>query len=96
MKTELIKAILIDESGRLCVFPENEKFNFIYRSAMEVHWDQESLFLYSPKPREWSYFDWYRQILAAVKSEYGYDLSITKETSFTNIPEFLKKAILEL
>jgi hypothetical protein len=37
MKTDFIKEIKIDESGRLCIFPEKEKFALIYRSAAEVH-----------------------------------------------------------
>ena len=48
MKTDFIKEIKIDESGRLCIFPEKEKFTLIYRSAAEVHWDNDHLFLYSP------------------------------------------------
>ena len=94
MKISLIKEIQIDTLGRLIVFPQKEKFSFIWRSATGVHWDDKGLFLYSPKPRGWSYFNWYTQIVGAVKSEYGIDLLPTKETIWVEIPDNLKKQIL--
>jgi hypothetical protein len=93
MKTDFIREIKIDDTGRLCITPEKEDFSFIYRSAMEVHWDAKEKFLYSPKPREWSYFDWYLQIIAAAKDEYGCALSVNKSTMWQNVPDFLKQQI---
>ena len=94
MKICLINEIKIDQAGRLLVFPEGQKFQFIWRSAKEVHWDDKGLFLYSPKPREWSYFNWYTQIVGAVKSEYGIDLLPQKDTIWSDISDDLKKQIL--
>ncbi|WP_426667222.1 hypothetical protein ACPPVU_14450 [Mucilaginibacter sp. McL0603] len=96
MKNDGIKEVAIDDSGRLCIFPETEKFTYIYRTATEVHWDNKDMFLYSPKPREWSYLDWYKHIINVVKNECYCNLSLTKNTLFTNIPEILKKEILAL
>ena len=61
----------------------------IYREAAEVHWDNNKLFLYSPKPREWSYFDWYKHILKVANC----NLLLTKNTVWTNIPLALKDQI---
>jgi len=63
-KPDLIIEIGIDTKERLYVKPENESYPMIYSEAAEVHWDAEGRFLYSPKPREWSYFDWFTQILS--------------------------------
>jgi len=93
MRQDGIKEIGIDDTGRLCIMPEEVKFSLIYRTAMEVHWDERGLFLYSPKPREWSYFDWYLQILAAAK-ECNCRLSLTGKTVWINIPSSLKQQIL--
>lgn len=93
MKTDQIKEIEIDDSGRLCIFPEKEKFTMIYRTATEVHWDNEKLFLYSPKPRDWSYFDWYKHIINVV-NDCGCTLLLTKETVWTNISSSLKEQIV--
>jgi hypothetical protein len=93
VKNDNIQEIRIDESGRLCITPEKENFAYIYRTAMEVHWDEKGLFLYSPKPREWSYFDWYVQILAAAKDG-SCQLYLTDKTFWVNIPASLKEQIL--
>jgi hypothetical protein len=47
---------------------------------MEIQWDAEGHYLYSRKPREWSYVQWIQQIIAAVKGEYGCTLVIILET----------------
>jgi len=94
METDNIKEIRIDNSGRLCIFPENQKFTMIFTLAKEVHWDNDQYFLYSPKLKEWSYFEWYKHIIGVVK-ECNVTLVMTKETIWTNIPQSLKKDILE-
>lgn len=93
MKTDNIKQIEIDESGRLRIYPENERFTLIYRSAAEVHWDNKEDFLFSPMPREWSYLDWYKHIISVVKDEYGCELLPTDNTTWINIPPQLKEEI---
>jgi hypothetical protein len=42
MKTDYIKEIRIDSSGRLCIYPEKEKFTWVWRTATEVHWMRKS------------------------------------------------------
>ncbi len=93
MNLEKISEIAIDDSGRLIVKPMKQNFEHIYRSALEVHWDSKKECLYSPKPREWTYLDWYKQIISAVESEYGYELVLTVETKWTNTPDTLKHDI---
>jgi len=94
MKTDFIKRIEIDESGRLLIFPEKEIFTLIWRSATEVHWDQKHSFLYSPQPREWSYLDWYKHITSVVNNEYDIDLLLTPNTEWNNVPSSLKEQII--
>ena len=67
MTTENIIEIGIDDKERIYIRPETNTFEFIYRAAAEVGWDEKEIFLYSPKPGEWTYFDWYRQIIMATK-----------------------------
>jgi hypothetical protein len=93
VKTDNIKEIGIDASGRLCIFPEKENFSMIWRAASEVHWDNNNSFLYSPKPREWSYYDWFKHIIATVKDA-GCDLILTNDTLWINIPDLLKQEII--
>lgn len=92
MKTDHIREIKIDEQGRLCITPKATDFSLIYRSAMEVYWDENGKFLYSPKPREWSYFDWYLQILSATL-DCSCMLFLTEKTVWSNVPDELKHQI---
>jgi len=55
MDIDSIAEIAIDDDGRLCVRPATVVLPYIWREAMQVHWDDRKGLLYSPKPREWSY-----------------------------------------
>lgn len=90
--TDAIEAVGIDDSGSLWVKPTTAAFPYIYREAMEVHWDAEQLRLYSPKPRDWSYVDWFKQIKDAAL-EQGVKLTLERTTSWSNIDDDLQKAI---
>ena len=83
----------IDGDERLFLRPRAGTFSHIYRAAMQVEWDPVRLVLQSPKPREWSYLDWFRQIIAAAASEYSVRLKSTPATIWTNVPEVLRAEI---
>lgn len=96
MKKDEIKEISIDSTGRLCIVPLKEKFPYIYRSATEVHWDDKGGFLYAPSNLNGvSHSDWFKQIVSAVKSEYGCLLYISKNTMWTNIPAEITEQIVK-
>ena len=89
MSLDVIKEVGIDADGRLRVRPGSERFPGIYREAMEVGWDATGNFLFSPKPREWSYLDWFRQILEAARI-HGCELRVSDETLWSDIdPELV-------
>ena len=89
-----IAEIRIDDAGRLCVVPELADFTHIYRAGMEVHWDEQGDFLYSPPSRDWTYVRWFEQILEAARGECGYELTVTSLTRWVAIEPSLKQAIL--
>lgn len=95
MTTDNIIEIGIDNQDRLFIKPDQQTFEYIYRTAAEVNWDNKEKSLYSPKPREWTYYVWYRYIIAIVKDEYGCNLQLTNKTKWTNIPNDLKQQITE-
>lgn len=94
MNTDNIKEISINSLDRLCIYPEKEFFTLIWRSATEIHWDNNKSFLYSPKPREWSYFDWFKHITSVIRDEYNCDLLLTENTLWENIPDYLRQLII--
>ncbi|MFC4528917.1 hypothetical protein ISN76_20285 [Dyella halodurans] len=79
-----IAKIEIDADGRLHVVPASCNFPLIYREAMDVHWDGERRSLHSPQPREWPYFRWLQQIIAAAR-EQGVSLHLSESTEWLNI-----------
>ena len=89
-----VTGIEIDDQGRLLVFPGEVDYSFIYRSATGVHWDQDRRALVGPAPKEWSYLDWYKNIVASVRSEYGDALEATGATSWVNVADVLQADIL--
>jgi hypothetical protein len=95
MTVDRILEIGIDEKERLFIKSQTEQFEFIYRDASGVNWDDKERVLYSPKPSELTYLDWFKQIILATKGEYGCELKVTSETKWTNIPEELKIKICE-
>jgi hypothetical protein len=92
MQTDTIEAIGIDEQGSLWVKPSAATFPYIYREAMEVHWDPKRQCLYSPRPREWSYGVWFKQITEAAR-EQGVELRIEQTTLWSGIDADLQTAI---
>lgn len=92
MRTDAIEAVGVEDDGSLWVKPATATFPNIYRETMEVHWDAKRLRLYSPKPRAWSYVDWFKQIRKAAR-EQGVELTLEQTTSWLNVDADLQQAI---
>ncbi len=85
MAPDSIIEVMIDPMGRLIIVPFSNTYPMIYREAVEVHWDARGKFLYSPKPREWTCFDWFRHIVSTAG-----DFILSQQTKWTNIPPELR------
>ena len=91
-----ITKIEVLPSNELSVTPIvnwNDFFQFIYRTATGVSWNDKDQCFMSPAPKEWSHFDWYVNIVTSVISEMGVNLTITPDTKWLNVPESLKNEI---
>ncbi len=99
MKKEVIAEIGIDDKGRLFISPATAKFPSIYREAMDVHWDEDSNYLFGAELRHyewsWGYIEWFKQIIAAAKKQ-SIELVISEKTKWINVPDNLQKEILSL
>jgi hypothetical protein len=93
MRQDTILEIGLDKLERLYIKPKTERFPMIYRSACEVHWDNDVLYLSSPKPREWSYLDWYKHIYSLIQTGYDCKLTLSTETNWINIKDTLRQNI---
>ena len=88
--------ISCNPQGHLSVKPDSNvcgTFEFIYRDASGVRWDEHNKSLVAYEPERWSAFDLYRQILSAVKNEYGCQLFTNTETRWSNVPEAIRQMI---
>ncbi|WP_396637412.1 hypothetical protein [Maribacter sp. R77961] len=93
MDRDEILVIKVDDKGKLNIKPYSTTYPMIYRSATEVHWDNDKKTLYSPKPKDWSYLEWYLHIVGVVKAECSVILELTNKTEWINIPDELKAEI---
>jgi len=96
MISDEILEIGIDDLERLYIKPKFQKFTLIYRTATQVHWDSKNGFLFSPKPIDWTYLDWYKHITKVAKNECFCELLLNEDTLFINISRELKNEILKL
>jgi len=95
MRKDSILEIGIDKNERLYIKPKKEKFTLIYRTATEINWDNKAELLYSPKPREWDYFDWYKHIIEVILNECNCELELSENTIWNNITDNLKSSIMK-
>ncbi len=96
MTKDGISEIGIDGEQRFYIKPETQTFEYIYRAAAEVGWDDTRKFLFSPKPRGWNYYMWYRHIINIAKDECGCLLYLNDRTNWTNISDELKQQIIKI
>jgi len=85
-----IEQVEIEQQGRLCVTPASGDFEMVYREAMEVYWDRDQRFLFSPIPREMTYPQWFSQIVLAVEYQNGVKLALTEHTRWIGVSESLR------
>ena len=90
-----VAGISIDEDGRLLIRPRRAEdiFQYVYRAAAEVQWDEVQACFATPKPREWSYLQWFQHARAAIRSELGRDFELNGRTTWANVPDLLRAEI---
>ena len=91
MRDEPILEIGVEASGRLFVRPAQTTFEQIYRAALGVNWDDARGALISSVPREWTFTQWFQQVLAAAFDEYGVVLKLTHLTKWSDVPAELQR-----
>src|SRR5450830_1756627 len=96
MNSYEIAEIGVDDKGQLYVAPKTKTFLYIYREAMEIHWNNEGRYLFAPSPPRANLAKpiwWFNQIMAAAKKQ-SCELRITPETKWHNVPQQLKEEIV--
>ncbi|WP_299599453.1 hypothetical protein [uncultured Microbulbifer sp.] len=96
MKIEEISKVEIIENGELYVILKSggqPTYQYIYREAAEVYWDESQKGFKSPPPRKWRHSEWYQHIVSVAASGLGISLRLTKNTVWSNVPERTKTDI---
>jgi hypothetical protein len=93
MNIEIISEIWTD-NDRINVKPIKKSFEFIWRDASGIAWDDSKKLLHNKEMKEWNYYNWFQQIIFATLSEYGCLLIVTSNTNYRNISDELKNEII--
>lgn len=96
MDKDSIAEIGVDEQGRLYVAPQTKAFPYIYREAMEIHWDDTNHYLFAPPPPRAELAQpiwWFQQIIAAAK-EQACELRLAPDTKWHGISQQLREEII--
>lgn len=84
METSRILKVAILPDGCIGVFPDskNGMYQYIYREAAGVYWDDSKGCFKSTPPEEWGSSKWYQQIVSVVRSGLGLQLILCPETEY--------------
>jgi hypothetical protein len=96
METVSIRRIAVDRAGRVRVTPDlpdrAEGYEWIYRAALSVRWDDATRELYVLPVPYLTALDEYRLILRAAREEYGHNLVIASGYAFDHVTPELEAA----
>ena len=70
-----------------------DMYQYIYREAADVYWDNDRKAFKAPAPRKWSHSDWYHHIVSLVASSLKIDLELTNKTNWINVSPQTKNEI---
>jgi hypothetical protein len=88
MESIAISVVEVDPAGTLRLRPNigtAENYEHIYRTALAVRWLREERMLTTISLHSWPQSRCFRQILEAVRSEYGQILKLTPDTQWVNV-----------
>ncbi|HSF90846.1 MAG TPA: hypothetical protein VLA51_01440 [Paracoccaceae bacterium] len=95
METCPILKVAVLADGRTAVFPESKQadYQYVYREAAGVYWDQAIGCFVSTPPQEWSPQKWYQQIISVVKSGVGLQMILTADTEYESADDGFEASI---
>ena len=100
MHRDNILEIGIDLEGRLFVRPRSQEFQFIYRMASGVRWDEKRCCIMISTDSRLPLVEWFKLIWRGAAQEYGVRLQIGSDAVWTGIApgdrQAVEASILEL
>lgn len=95
METSPILKVAVLADGRTAVFPESKRadYQYVYREAAGVYWDQAMGCFVSTLPQEWSPQKWYQHIVSVVRSGVGLQMTLTRDTEYESSKDGFEASI---
>jgi len=100
MKTEIINKVVLTNNNELLLILVGEgkaMYQYVYREAAGVYWDNNQKGFKSTELKEWTVCDWFFHIKEIVKTGLNVDLKVSDTLIWENIPEIeqtkIKKAL---
>jgi hypothetical protein len=90
MEREIIKGVCLNDAKELLLILEGggkSMYQYVYRAAAGVYWDNENCGFKSTPIIDWSCAKWFSHILSSVNSELGVELVLGKSVNWQNLPE---------
>ena len=87
---ETIKIIELTNANELFLGLESEgksSYQYIYREALGVYWDEDNHGFKSTELKDWSHSKWFTHIVFVVKSGLNLELQLSSKAKWVNIPE---------
>jgi hypothetical protein len=88
MNRETISSIELLDTGELLLALQGQghpDYQFVYRGAAGVYWDQARHGFKSTPLKKWSCSTWFLQIVCVVRQELGVELHLCKNSTWRNI-----------
>jgi len=98
MSSETINKVVLLDTGELLLGLEGNGepiYQYIYREAAGVYWDEIHNGFKSTPLKEWSCSEWFSHIISIVKSGLGVELKLSGQALWQNVPEQDKTEIIE-
>jgi len=85
---EVINSVILNSSNELVLRiagKGNPSYQYVYREAKGVYWDQDQIGFKSTPLGEWTISKWFFHIIAVVKQGLNLDLEMSNNVTWENI-----------
>ena len=96
MKTETVNTVALNENKELILKIAGEgkpSYQYVYREAAGVYWDEKEKCFKSTPLREWSVSKWFFHIKDIVKIGLNLNLEMDNNITWENIPTYEQEKI---
>lgn len=94
-RVEMIAEVAIDETGALHIKPTTPDpfFEYVYRAGTQISWRPGAGSFATPPPQEWSYWQWFDQVIRAVDGELGVQLILGPTTRWDGVSSEIRTSL---